>query len=218
MAERTGEGGGEALLRWVAYAMMGFTALALAWVLYIRTHPSPAQALGLHTLWKVPAFSLTDQAGRPFGTAQLAGKVAVVDFIYTRCGASCPTLTAQMAKLQAAFKGQAGLQFVSISVDPLHDTPAVLARYGRQFGADFGGWAFLTGPPARVDALMQVGFKVPVVQVQVDEAGSQVVDIPHTSSLALLDRQGRIRAFYEGIEEDSWPKLTQALRVLLAER
>lgn len=208
----------EALLRWVAYAMMGVTALALAWVLYARTHPSPAEALGLQTLWKVPTFTLTDQSGRPFGTAQLAGKVAVVDFIYTRCGASCPTLTAQMAKLQAAFQGQAGLQFVSISVDPLHDTPAVLARYGRQFGADFSGWAFLTGPQDRIDALMQGGFKVPVLRVQVDEAGNQVVDIPHTSTLALLDRRGRIRAFYEGIEEATWPKLKRALGVLLAER
>ena len=216
MTERPGEGGGEALLRRVAYAMMALTALALAWVLYTRTHPSPAQALGLHTLWKVPAFTLTDQSGRPFGAAQLAGKVVVADFIYTRCGASCPTLTAQMVKLQAKFKGQAGLQLISISVDPGHDSPAVLARYGRQFGADFADWAFLTGPQARIDDLMQNGFKVPVVHVQVDEAGSQVVDIPHTSTLALLDRQGRIRAFYEGIEEANWPKLEQAVRVLLA--
>jgi protein SCO1/2 len=122
-----------------------------------------------------------------------------------------------MALLQRKFRGQAGLQLLSVTVDPLHDTPAVLARYARQYGADFANWSFLSGPSARIDGLMQQGFKLQVEHLSVDERGDQLVDIPHTSTVALVDRHGLIRAYYEGVEEASWPKLAQGVAALLAE-
>ena len=207
----------ERVLQALALALFGVVAALVAWILFTRLHPSRAQSLGLGLSIPAPAFTLTDQDGRPFSSVGLAGKVWVADFIYTRCGASCPTLTAQMAALQKALRGEPGAAFVSISVDPRHDRPAVLKRYAKDFGADLSNWSFLCGDADATDALIQGGFKLPVVRVRVPEQGDKA-DIPHSSTLALVDRHGLIRAYYEGIEEGNWPKLEQAVRALLEER
>jgi cytochrome oxidase Cu insertion factor (SCO1/SenC/PrrC family) len=207
----------EGLLQAVALALFGVVFVLVAWILYTRLHPSRAQALGLELSIPVPAFTLTDQDGRPFQSTSLAGKVWVADFIYTRCAASCPTLSAQMALLQKRFQGQAGVAFVSISVDSGHDRPAVLKRYAHDFGADTASWSFLCGDPDATDRLIREGFKLPVQTVQAPEPGGRTVDIPHSSHLALVDRGGRIRAYYEGVEEENWPKLEDAIRALLDE-
>jgi cytochrome oxidase Cu insertion factor (SCO1/SenC/PrrC family) len=208
----------ERVLQGLALALFGVLAAAVAWILFTRLHPSRSQALGLNLALPAPAFSLADQDGRPFASAQLAGKVWVADFIYTRCAASCPTLSAQLAALQKSLQGVPGVAFVSITVDPRHDRPAVLKRYARDFGADLSNWSFLCGDPDATVALIRGGFKLPVQELQAPEPGGRVVDIPHSSSLALVDRHGLIRAYYEGIEQASWPKLEAGVRALLEER
>jgi protein SCO1/2 len=208
----------ERLLQGLAWALFGVVVVLVGWILFTRLHPSRAQALGLGLSIPAPDFSLTDQDGRAFGSSSLAGKVWVADFIYTRCAASCPTLSAQMALLQKRFQGQPGVAFVSISVDSGHDRPAVLKRYAKDFGADTANWSFLCGDPEATDRLIREGFKLPVQSVQASEAEGKVVDIPHSSHLALVDRHGRIRAYYEGVEEENWPKLEEAVRALLEER
>ena len=199
-----------------ALGLFGVVLALVAWILVTRLHPSRAEALGLGLAIPAPAFTLTDQDGRPFDSSRLAGKVWVADFIYTRCGASCPTLGAQMAALQKTFRSEPGVAFISISVDPRHDRPAVLRRYAREFGADRSSWSFLCGDADATDALIRDGFKLPVVRVRVPEQGD-LADIPHSSTLALVDRHGKIRAYYEGIEEANWPKLGQAIQALLSE-
>ena len=220
MSRTKGTPGGlqERLLQGLALALFGVVAASVAWILFTRLHPSRAQALGLNLALPAPAFTLTDQEGQPFASTQLAGKVWVADFIYTRCAASCPTLSAQLAALQKSLHGVPGVAFVSISVDPRHDQPAVLKRYARDFGADLSNWSFLCGDPDATATLIRGGFKLPVEMLQAPEPGGKVVDIPHSSSLALVDRHGLIRAYYEGIEQASWPKLEESVRALLDER
>jgi cytochrome oxidase Cu insertion factor (SCO1/SenC/PrrC family) len=219
MSARAGKGPfQERLLQGLAVALFGVVAASVAWILFTRLHPSRAQALGLGLALPAPAFTLTDQDGRAFASSQLSGKVWVADFIYTRCAASCPTLSAQMAALQQSLAGLTGVAFVSISVDPRHDRPAVLKRYAGDFGADLSNWSFLCGDPEATVELIRGGFKLPVETVQAPEPGGRVVDIPHSSSLALVDRHGLIRAYYEGIEQGSWPRLEDGVRALLDER
>src|ERR1017187_9824895 len=112
-------------------------------------------------LGTLPAFTLTDQRGQPFGTRELTGKVWVADFIFTACQEACPLLSQKMAEVgRRARKLGPDFHLVSISVDPARDTPAALAAYGARYGANPIAWSFLTGPADAIEAAVVGGFKV----------------------------------------------------------
>lgn len=165
----------------------------------------------LPVLGRVPAFSLVDQAGRPVTGESLRGQVVVTSFIYTTCPDVCPTISARMASLGARVAADRRLasrvRLVSISVDPDHDTPAVLAEYAARFGADGERWRFLTGDAAGVRALLLEGFKVPAEPVAAaghGHGGRHAVarTILHADTLVLSDREGRVRGYYDGVSGD----------------
>jgi len=141
---------------WVWAAVIGVIGLTLLRPYCARRNrhvPKPPPVVG-----QVPDYRLTDQHGKPFGSAELAGKVYVVDFVFTRCRSICPRMTAQMKKLQTRFaKAGVPIHLVSISVDPEHDRPPVLAAYAKKHGADPKRWHFLTGPLPTVHALLSKG-------------------------------------------------------------
>ncbi len=141
----------------------------------------------------LPPFQLTDEGGRPFGSAQLRGAPWIADFVFTRCAESCPRLTERMASLQRQL-GATPVRLVTFSVDPAHDGPAVLADYGRKAGADFARWSFLTGPVDRVQALVTHGFKLTMLGGDPDAGEGDVV---HDERLVLVDRRGHIRGYYD---------------------
>jgi cytochrome oxidase Cu insertion factor (SCO1/SenC/PrrC family) len=159
----------------------------------------------LPVLGTAPTYSLVDQTGQPFGSEQLRRRVALVDFIYTTCRDTCPTQTATFAQVQQRL-GDEGLlgsrvALVSISVDPLHDTPAVLADYGERHGADPRSWKLLTGD---WDAVYDVvaGFKVGVrtprpVPDAPPPGGSELT---HSTRFVLVDAEGQVRAYLPGTE------------------
>src|SRR5690348_5613607 len=78
---------------------------------------------------QVPPFELTAETGQPFTSKSLEGKVWVADLIYTTCPGPCPRMSALMRQVQQASSSLPGVQLVSFTVDPEHDTPAVLAKY-----------------------------------------------------------------------------------------
>ena len=92
------------------------------------------------------------QDGAEVALNQFRGKAVAITFIFASCSATCPILTAKMASVQTELGSDFGskIVFLSITVDPEHDTPDVLQRYARTFGADPVGWKFLTGPPAAI--------------------------------------------------------------------
>ena len=89
-----------------------------------------------------PRFSLTERSGKPVASADLRGKVWIADFIYTRCDDTCPLQSSVMARLQSEFQADADLRLVSITVDPLTDSPEVLSQYADQHGAHPNRWVF----------------------------------------------------------------------------
>src|ERR1700737_206769 len=96
-----------------------------------------------------PEFQLTDQTGATFSSHDLAGRVTLLDFVYTHCTDACPLLSATFQQAQRKLSDEkllgSRVVLVSLSVDPLHDTPSVLAEYGERFKADANGWKLLTG-------------------------------------------------------------------------
>lgn len=156
----------------------------------------------LPVLGEVPSLALTDQAGRPFTRASLEGRVTIANFIFTSCPTICPVLTGKMRGLVERTQG-ASLGFVSFSVDPDNDTPAVLAAYGQKHGADFARWSFVTGPREALEKAVVDGFKVGIDRTRRAGGGGEgggaepdVWDIVHGEHFVLVDAAGRIRGYY----------------------
>ena len=112
-------------------------------------------------------------------------------------------MSSQMRKLQDTLPAE--IQLVSITVDPSRDTPEVLAHYSKQYGAD-SRWMFLTGDKQALHDLSIKGFKLGVDDTQ----GTEAEPITHSARFVLVDRDGRIRGYFSGTEED-------ALNTLIAE-
>ena len=123
----------------------------LAWPMLAQAHEA-ADEQRLPTIGAAPDFALTSQDGAEVTLGAFRGKVVAVTFIYTSCPDVCPMLTDKIARVQDELGADFGskIAFLSISVDPEHDTPAVLREYAEAFEADLAGWSFLTGTPAAV--------------------------------------------------------------------
>ncbi|MCC7408950.1 MAG: SCO family protein [Phycisphaeraceae bacterium] len=162
----------------------------------------------------LPNFRLTNQHDQPFGLADLRGEVWVGDFIFTRCRSICPIMTARMAQLQkdvADRPGRERVRFVSISVDPEHDTPDVLSAYADKFGADQSRWTFLTGTRQQIWDLCENGFQLGV-GVNRDDPD---MPIYHSGKFVLVDAAGRVLGYYESSDEQEMTTLTRKLAAMV---
>jgi protein SCO1/2 len=160
----------------------------------------------------VPSFQLTNQNGQPFGSAQLAGKMWIADFVYTTCPGPCPMISSRMSELQKPLE-KTDVQLVSFSVDPEKDTPAVLRSYAERLQAEPGHWDFLTGPKSAIYQLCHDGFKLAVSD------GSDAQGVPvHSTRMVLVDRHGQIRGYYDAAEPDAMTKLLADTNHLLREQ
>jgi len=160
---------------------------------------------GLPVLGTVPAFSLISSTGQPFSQAELSGQIWVADFIFTQCPGVCPVLSAQMARLQSTVQGPASdaVRLVSFSVDPVHDTPAVLHDYGERFHADGSRWLFVTGERDALYSLIGQGFHLAVADRPPDQNADGTGLITHSDRFVLIDRTLQIRGYYHGTDPDS---------------
>jgi protein SCO1/2 len=143
-----------------------------------------------------PDFSLVDQNGGTLTLASLRGKLVVLDFIYSTCPGPCPLLTSTHVTLQRMLPPELRerTRFVSISIDPIRDTPAALRAYALARGADLRDWSFLTGPPEAVTNVMQ-GYGVGSIR----RPDGQV---DHLVATFLIDGQGRIAQRFIGLEHE----------------
>ena len=149
----------------------------------------------LPVLGAVPHFTLVERSGQPFTTESLGGHVWIADFVFTRCPDFCPALTSRMGGLQKRIAhGDDPIRLVSFSVDPTHDTPAVLAEYATRVGAG-DGWLFVTGPRAPIAEMLRNGFKVAWA-----DDGPPTAPITHSDRFVLVDRALRIRGYYHGTD------------------
>jgi len=139
----------------------------------------------------IPDFTLTDQTGGAVRLSQFAGEPVAVTFLYTRCpvATACPMTTAKFSKLDAMLKEKGFGELLTITVDPEHDTPAVLADYAKRAGADPKRWRFLTGNPKAVaDVAERFG-----VLYYPDHG-----QIVHAQAVAVVDPRGRLANIYYG--------------------
>lgn len=179
-------------MKWLAVlALVGLAACS---------HP-PLAVLG-----QIPQFDLVSQDGQPFHSQALAGKIWVADFIYTTCPGPCPRMTSQMREVQDAVVQIPDVRLVSFSIDPANDTPPVLAAYGKTHGASESVWYFLTGSLSTIGMLDRDAFKL----------GAIDGTLQHSTRFVLVDRQGRIRGYYDTSESGAIAKVISDIRTLAA--
>ena len=163
------------------------------------------QADSLPVIGGIPDFEFIDSEGRDVGLSTLKGKVWVADFIFTTCTMACPIMTGNMNIIHKKYKKNDDLRLVSISVYPEYDTPEVLKKYASQYEANTDTWHFLTGNESTVKEVIKDGFKI----------GDYEDIIFHSEKFALVDRNGMIRAYYNGMKSEDMKKLKKDINNLL---
>lgn len=168
---------------------------------------------------KVPSFELTDQDNKKISDDDYKGKVYVVEFFFSTCPTICPKMNQNMLKLQEAFYGRPDFGIASITIDPVHDTPAVLKEHAKLLGVKHYNWHFLTGDRDYIYNLTKQ-FKL--------YAGTNP-NVPggfeHSGLFALVDQFGNIRCrkdqfgnpimYYDGLEQSGIDALKEDIKKLL---
>lgn len=170
----------------------------------------------IDTYWEVGDFELVDQHGNPFSSEELAGKIWVANFVFTSCTAECPLLSQQLSLVRRNIGDRPDVAFVSFSVDPQTDTPERLLTYAEPYGPD-PRWSLLTGEVKEVTELVTTKFLVPLTHDEEASAAASEPIISHSDKMLVIDGNGVVRYFCNGLNQRTVQALTDVVQVLLQE-
>ena len=159
---------------------------------------------------KIPDFRLISQEGKVITQAKLDGKVYVANFFFASCQDVCKKMSAQMVRVNDAFRNEPSVKLVSYTVDPVRDSVATLKKYAEMYQADSNKWLFLTGTKNDLYSLAQNGYKVSAMQ-----APGTVPDFIHSEKLILVDKEKHVRGIYDGTNPQDVDRLITEITVLL---
>lgn len=174
--------------------------LVITYIIKLTSDQEPLPVIG-----SIPEFEFIDSEGQSVNLNTLKGKVWVADFIFTTCTMACPIMTDNMNTIHKKYKKNDDLRLVSISVYPEYDTPEVLKEYASLYNANTDKWHFLTGKEATVKNVIKNGFKI----------GDYEDIIFHSEKFALVDKNGMIRSYYNGMKTEDMDKLKKDINRLL---
>ena len=200
-------------IEWLVWGALAVTTLVIA-VVFVREKLSPPPGI----YGQVPAFTLTNQLGQPVSGSNLLGQVWIADVIFSRCPIACERMTRNLAALQSAIAPGEQVKFISLTADPDFDTPAVLNAYGERHRSRPERWNFLTGPKKEVYELAINGMKFIVVDNTEKNPPKIEEYFLHSQHFALVDKQGRIRGWFDSTEPDSKEKILRAVKTLSREK
>lgn len=166
------------------------------------------------TIWhKVKNIRFTNQLGKQVSLDDLKGKILVVGFFFTRCPTICPGLARSMKKLQNSFvKNDSIVQFISISVDPEHDSVPQLRKFADRFNANHDSWWLVTGDKKEIYDFALNELKASLADTQVDTA------FIHTGNFFLLDSSRVVRGWYNGFDTVKQAQLARDIPLLMLEK
>ncbi|MCC6621606.1 MAG: SCO family protein [Deltaproteobacteria bacterium] len=200
-----------ALFRWSAGGAIAALSSSVALMSFTSAPPAEAGVAALRIEAPAPPLSLVDHRGAPVTIEALRGKVVVVTAIYATCGYTCPMLLGQADRAWEALTPaeRERVVVIAITLDPEHDTPAVLAEMARARGITSPSWHLLSGAPAEVEKTLD---DWSFARRRNEETGQ----IDHANVFALVDKDGR-QAFRLALSAEREPWLADALRLLVAE-
>ena len=182
----------------VIASLAGLTLLGVIYLAGLRPTTAPLPDLG-----EAPSFTLTDQHDRAFSSEVLKDKVWLANFFFTSCEGPCPITMSAVASIAKRFENNDGIQFVSITSDPVTDTPRKLAEYAAKFPSVQR--SYLTGTQDQILKISTEGFRL----------GLTPDPNIHSTRLVLIDRHARIRGYYSAADEASLAKLVDDLQKLI---
>ncbi|MFT5780581.1 MAG: protein SCO1/2 [Crocinitomicaceae bacterium] len=165
---------------------------------------------------KVGNFSFVNQNGETITQNEVKGKVYVAEYFFTTCGTICPKMNEQMRRVQMSFADNDDVRILSFTVNPEVDTVEQMKQYAVGHGAKDGQWHFLTGTREKLYELARKSYFIlkPAEAQNLGDVGS---DFIHTNNFVLVDREKRIRGYYDGTNEKEVGKLIKDMQRLLDE-
>ena len=167
---------------------------------------------GVTKLHRVGSFSLTNQEGKTITEKNFDGKIYVTDFFFVTCPTICPKMTKQMERVVDKFKSNNNILFLSHTVMPEHDSVPVLKEYATKHKINSDKWNLVTGDKKQIYDLARKTYFAAIT-----EGDGGVDDFIHTENFVLIDKEKRIRGFYDGTSENDVDRLINDINTLLNE-
>lgn len=161
---------------------------------------------------RIADFRLVNQRGDTITNADFEDKIYVADFFFTTCPTICKDMSRHFAIVQEEFKDNPDVLLLSHSVTPQIDSVAALADYAERYGAIPGKWHLTTGDKKHIYNLARKSYFACL-----DEGDGGVQDFIHTENFVLVDKEGRLRGFYDGTAEGDVDRLIDEIGYLLEE-
>ena len=158
---------------------------------------------------RIADFSLLNQNGDTITQENYRNKIYVADFFFTTCPTICPIMTANLVEVQAALAEDPEVLLLSHSVTPEIDSVAQLKKYAIEKGVNDAKWNLVTGDKKQIYELARKSY----LAVQEDGDGGPF-DMIHTENFILVDKQRRIRGFYDGTKEEEMDRLLLDIEIL----
>ncbi|MFT3845923.1 MAG: SCO family protein [Lacibacter sp.] len=164
---------------------------------------------------EVKEFAFVNQSGDTVTNRDVAGKVNVVEFFFTNCKGICPKMNTNMLKIAADFAGEDDFMILSHSVDPERDSVGRMKVYADSLKADPKKWMFLTGSKEKLYEAARKSYNLD----DLNNAGLPINEqFVHTQLFALVDKSGKVRGIYDGLNKKELAKLNDDIHLLLKER
>lgn len=160
----------------------------------------------------VAEFELYSQDGDTISIANVDGKIYVADFFFTTCGNICPKMTTQMKGLHDYYINDEDILFVSHTVYPEVDSIQVLKAYAEKYEINSDKWIMLTGSKQEIYSLARKSYFAVLTE---GDGGER--DFIHTENFVLLDKQQRIRGYYDGTLPEDMERLKKDIEILRME-
>lgn len=161
---------------------------------------------------QIPDFAFINQDSQVVTSLTVQDKVYVTDFFFTTCPTICPKMKSQMLRVYEAFKDEPQLVFLSHTIDPKHDTVAVLRDYADRLQVSSNKWHFLTGEK---DSIYSMAMQYMVTALEDEqEAGGFV----HSGAFVLVDQNRHVRGIYDGTDPAQVDRLISDIPALLTKK
>ena len=161
---------------------------------------------------QIASFNLTNQIGQVVNQNITKNKIYIANFFFATCQSICPMMSNQLQEVQKAFLADDSVLILSHSVNPLHDTVAVLNNYADTYGAKTNKWHLLTGNKKQIYDLAKTSYLVNAFEDDGSPEG-----FLHSELFLLIDKKARIRGMYDGTNTAEVKKLIEDVKLLKQE-